>query len=106
MKKKNIPNDFPKGVELLRDPMLNKGTAFTQKERESLGLLGFLPSRVNSIESQVERVMDSIRRKSTDLEKYVYLTALQDRNKTLFYRVLIDHLDLRIQPAQFHRPLS
>lgn len=93
MKKKNIPNDFPKGVELLRDPMLNKGTAFTQEERESLGLLGFLPSRVNSIESQVERAMDSIRRKSTDLEKYVYLTALQDRNKTLFYRVLTDHLE-------------
>ena len=80
------------GADLLREPMLNKGTAFSKKERESLGLLGLLPTRVNSLENQVQRVMDSIRRKSSDLEKYVYLTALQDRNKTLFYRVLMDHL--------------
>ncbi|HNV85331.1 MAG TPA: NAD-dependent malic enzyme [Candidatus Omnitrophota bacterium] len=82
-----------KGVELLRDPVLNKGTAFTQKEREALDLQGFLPSRVNSIENQVRRVIDNIRRKSTALEKYVYLTALHDRNKTLFYRVLVDSLE-------------
>mgnify|MGYP001325925756 CR=1 FL=1 len=88
MKKNNS-----KGVELLRDPMLNRGTAFNQKERELLGLLGFLPARVNSMENQVKRVMGNIRSKGTALEKYVYLTALNDRNKTLFYRVLIDHLE-------------
>ncbi|HOW58593.1 MAG TPA: NAD-dependent malic enzyme [Candidatus Omnitrophota bacterium] len=93
MKKKTIKKIYPKGVDLLRDPLLNKGTAFTQKEREALGLLGFLPARVNSMKNQVMRVMDNIRGKSTALEKYVYLTALHDRNKTLFYRVLIDHLE-------------
>ncbi|MDD5217951.1 MAG: NAD-dependent malic enzyme [Candidatus Omnitrophica bacterium] len=93
MKKIYVRKKCPKGVKLLRDPMLNKGTAFDQKERETLGLLGFLPSRVNSMENQVMRVIDNLRRKSTDLERYVYLTALHDRNKTLFYRVLIDYLE-------------
>jgi len=91
MKKKK--KAFPRGVALLRDPMLNRGTAFTQKERETFGLLGLLPTRVNSMENQVQRVMENIRRKGTDLEKYVYLTALQERNTTLFYRVLTNHLE-------------
>jgi malate dehydrogenase (oxaloacetate-decarboxylating)(NADP+) len=89
---KKTKKTFPRGVALLRNPMLNKGTAFTQKEREEFGLLGLLPTRVNSMENQVQRVMENIRRKGTDLEKYVYLTALQERNATLFYRVLMDHL--------------
>ncbi len=89
---KSSRKKIPRGADLLREPMLNKGTAFTKKEREALGLSGLLPTRVNSMENQVQRAMDSIRRKSSDLEKYVYLTALQDRNKTLFYRVLMDHL--------------
>lgn len=92
MKHKNMSKDLPKGVDLLRDPLLNRGTAFTQEERESLGLLGLLPFRVNSIESQVTRAIESIRKKCTDLEKYVYLTSLQERNKTLFYRLLLEHL--------------
>ncbi|MFA5168215.1 MAG: NAD-dependent malic enzyme [Candidatus Omnitrophota bacterium] len=92
MKKKKIENNFPKGVELLRDPMLNKGTAFTLEEREAFGLLGLLPVRVDSLEDQAQRAMDNVRRKSSDLEKYIYLTGLQERNKTLFYRILIDHL--------------
>ena len=83
---------FPHGARMLHDPMLNKGTGFPQKEREAFGLLGLLPTRVNALESQAERAMNNIRRKSSDLEKYVYLTSLQDRNKTLFYRVLVDHL--------------
>jgi malate dehydrogenase (oxaloacetate-decarboxylating)(NADP+) len=91
MKKKK--KAFPRGVTLLHSPMLNKGTAFTRKEREEFGLLGLLPTRVNTMENQVQRVMENIRRKSTALEKYVYLTALQERNATLFYRVLVDHLD-------------
>ena len=92
MKKKNIISEIPKGVELLRDPLLNKGTAFTQAEREALGLAGLLPARVDSLEDQVERAMSNVRAKSSDLEKYIYLTGLQERNKTLFYRLLIDHL--------------
>ncbi len=92
MKKKNIMSELPKGVELLRDPLLNKGTAFTQAEREALGLAGLLPARVDSLEDQVERAMSNVRAKSSDLEKYIYLTGLQERNKTLFYRLLIDHL--------------
>ena len=90
--KKSLKKKMLQGADLLREPMLNKGTAFTKKEREALGLLGLLPPRVNSQKNQVERAIDSIRRKSSPLEKYVYLTALQDRNKTLFYRVLMDHL--------------
>jgi malate dehydrogenase (oxaloacetate-decarboxylating)(NADP+) len=89
---KKTKKAFPRGVALLRNPMLNKGTAFTQKEREESGLLGLLPTRVNSMGNQVQRVMENIRRKGTDLEKYVYLTALQERNTTLFYRVLMDYL--------------
>ena len=90
--KKKSENDFMKGMELLRDPMRNKGTAFTQAEREALGLLGLLPSRVDSMENQVKRALESVRRKSSDLEKYIYLTALQECNKTLFYRLLIDYM--------------
>jgi len=90
--KKKVQNDFPKGIDLLRDPMLNKGTAFTRAEREALGLSGLLPVRVDSLEDQVQRVMSNVRAKSSDLEKYIYLTGLQENNKTLFYRTLIDHL--------------
>jgi malate dehydrogenase (oxaloacetate-decarboxylating)(NADP+) len=92
MKKKINTKQRLRGANLLREPLLNKGTAFSKKEREALGLLGLLPTRVNSLENQVRRATESIRRKSSDLEKYVYLTSLQDRNKTLFYRVLMDHL--------------
>jgi malate dehydrogenase (oxaloacetate-decarboxylating)(NADP+) len=92
MKTKKAGNDFPQGVELLRDSMLNKGTAFTEAEREALGLVGLLPVRVNSLADQVHRVMDNVRRKSSDLEKYIYLTGIHERNKTLFFRVLMDHM--------------
>jgi malate dehydrogenase (oxaloacetate-decarboxylating)(NADP+) len=85
--------DFPRGVRLLHDPERNKGTAFTESERDLLGLRGLLPPRVLSQELQVERVMRKLRAKSTDLERYISLTALQDRNETLFYRVVSDHLE-------------
>jgi malate dehydrogenase (oxaloacetate-decarboxylating)(NADP+) len=84
--------DFPRGVRLLHDPERNKGTAFTEAEREVLGLRGLLPPRVLSQELQAERVIRKLRAKSTDLERYITLTALQDRNEMLFYRVVIDHL--------------
>ena len=82
-----------KGATLLQDPMLNKGTAFTEAERDALGLRGLLPPRVLTQEQQVERVLENFRRKPTPLDKYINLTALHDRNETLFYRVLIDHPD-------------
>jgi malate dehydrogenase (oxaloacetate-decarboxylating)(NADP+) len=88
-----IQNVFPKGGDLLCDSMLNKGSAFTDKEREKLGLVGLLPPRVNSLENQVMRVIENLRVKTSPLEKYIYLTSLQDRNKTLFYRVLLDYLE-------------
>ena len=92
MKNKETKQTFPKGAELLRDSLLNKGTAFTQAEREALGLVGLLPPRVSILEDQVSRAMSNFRQKTTDLEKYIYLTGIQERNKTLFYRVLVDHL--------------
>ena len=84
--------DFYRGVKLLHDPIRNKGTAFTEEERDRLGLRGLLPPKVNSQDEQVMRVLDNLHRKSTDLERYIYLVALQDRNETLFYRVVTDHL--------------
>lgn len=80
------------GVDLLRDPALNKGTAFTQAERDHFGLRGLLPPRVFTIEQQSTRVLENIRRKTTPLEKYIFLISLQERNQTLFYRVVLDHI--------------
>ncbi|HOW67907.1 MAG TPA: NAD-dependent malic enzyme [Candidatus Paceibacterota bacterium] len=85
--------DYPKGVSILHDPMLNKGTAFTEAERDALNLRGLLPPHIHTQDEQVLRVMTNFRKKPSDLEKYVQLVALQDRNETLFYRVVMDHLD-------------
>ncbi|MGB5620204.1 MAG: NAD-dependent malic enzyme, partial [Desulfobacterales bacterium] len=79
-------------MNYLHDPALNKGNAFTEEERDKLGLRGLLPPGVNTMEEQVLRVMGNYNRKTSDLEKYIFLVALQDRNQTLFYRVLTDHL--------------
>ena len=88
---------FPRGVELLRDPLLNKGTAFTEQERDALGLRGLLPAHVLSMEEQAERMLTNLRRLPNDLEKYVALNALHDRNEALFFRVVCDNID-EIQP--------
>ena len=82
-----------RGVKLLHDPARNKGTAFTEAERDALGLRGLLPPRAQSQAQQVVRVLENLRCKPTNLEKYVFLTSLQDRNETLFYRVLEDNLE-------------
>jgi malate dehydrogenase (oxaloacetate-decarboxylating)(NADP+) len=82
-----------RGADVLHDPLLNKGTAFTEAERDAFGLRGLLPPHVNTQAEQVQRVLESFRRKPTDLEKYIYLVSLQERNETLFYRVVMDHLD-------------
>ncbi len=84
---------LPRGTAILQDPLLNKGTAFTARERLALGLTGLLPPHVHTMDEQVARVMDNYRRKTSNLERYIHLMALQDRNETLFYRVLCDHLE-------------
>jgi malate dehydrogenase (oxaloacetate-decarboxylating)(NADP+) len=81
------------GVDWLHDPLRNKGTAFTTAERDALGLRGLLPPGVLSLERQVERALDNFRKQAGPLEKYVYMMALEDRNETLFYRVVLDHLE-------------
>ncbi len=82
-----------RGMDLLQAPILNKGTAFTEAERDALGLRGLLPPRVSSQETQVMRVLENLQRKSTDIEKYIYLLSLQDRHEGLFYRVVMDNLE-------------
>ena len=84
---------FPKGIELLHNPLLNKGTAFTVSERKKLQLEGLLPPFVMSQEEQKIKVLSSVRVQTTDLDKYIYLTSLQDRNEALFYRLVIDEIE-------------
>src|ERR1700724_4633059 len=93
----STPAYSPHGLALLRDPLLNKGTAFTEEEREALGLRGFLPAAVMSMQAQVERILTNLRTLPSDLEKYVALNSLHDRNEALFFRVVCDNID-EIQP--------
>jgi malate dehydrogenase (oxaloacetate-decarboxylating)(NADP+) len=81
------------GIDLLHDPVLNKGTAFSEEERDALGLRGLLPPHVHTPEEQVMRVMENFHREPTNLEKYIQMIALQDRNETLFYRVVMEHIE-------------
>lgn len=81
------------GVDLLHDPILNKGTAFSEAEREAFCLRGLLPPRIMTQEQQMARIMENYNRKSSPLEKYIFMVSLQDRNETLFYRTVIDHLE-------------
>ncbi|HEX4409758.1 MAG TPA: NAD-dependent malic enzyme, partial [Xanthobacteraceae bacterium] len=89
--------DPPRGLALLRDPLLNRGTAFTEAERDELGLRGFLPAHVLSMEEQVARFLTNMRSLPNDLEKYIALNSLHDRNEALFFRVVCDNID-EIQP--------
>ena len=82
-----------RGNDLIRDPLLNKGTAFTPEERRALGLEGLLPSRVNSLDQQASRIEQQIDRYDEPLNKYIALADLQNRNEQLFYRVLTDNLE-------------
>ena len=84
---------LPTGLELMQNPALNKGTAFTDAEREVFGLRGMLPPRVLSLDQQVGKIIENCRRKPNDIEKYIQLMALQGRNETLFYRVLVDNIE-------------
>src|SRR4029453_18578971 len=85
--------DVPHGMDLLNRPRLNKGTAFTEDERSTLGLHGLLPPQVETLEQQVVRAYKAYQRKDDDLERHIYLRALQDTNEVLFYRLLLDHVE-------------
>jgi malate dehydrogenase (oxaloacetate-decarboxylating) len=80
------------GQLLLDNPLLNKGSAFSENERREFGLLGLLPLHSSTVVEQLARTYENYRCKETDLERYVFLTALQDRNETLFYRLLLEHI--------------
>ncbi len=80
------------GSALLDNPIFNKGTAFPEDERRELGLLGLLPFHCSSVDEQLSRTYENYKAKDTDLERYVFLTALQDRNETLFYRLVLEHI--------------
>jgi malate dehydrogenase (oxaloacetate-decarboxylating) len=84
---------FPRGMDLLNRHGLNKGTAFTEEERSKLGLLGLLPPHVESLDGQVVRAYEAYKRKDDELERHIYLRALQDTNEVLFYRLLLDHIE-------------
>jgi len=83
------------GIELLRDPSLNKSTAFTEAERQALGIVGLVPDVTESIETQLTRVLLQLKEKATDLDRFIYLMNLLDTNETLFYRTLMS------DPARF-----
>jgi malate dehydrogenase (oxaloacetate-decarboxylating)(NADP+) len=84
-----------RGISLLRDPRLNKSTAFSEAEREELGLVGLVPEGMDNEETQIQRVLLQLGQKPTNLEKYIFLSQLQDMDETLFYRLLMSN------PAQF-----
>src|SRR3990172_1976432 len=86
--------EVPFAGEILTNlPLFNKGTAFTERERDLLRLRGLVPPRVFTMEQQIPRIMNGLRPQRTDIDKHVYLISLMDRNETLFYRVVLDHIE-------------
>ena len=92
--------EMPTGLALLHDPLYNKGTAFTEAERDALDLRGLLPAHVHTQEEQAVRVLNNLRKIADPLEKFVALNALHDRNESLFFRVLCDNID-EMQPLVY-----
>ncbi len=82
-----------RGMALLHDPSCNRGTAFSESERDLLGLRGLLPPNVSTQEEQIQRVLENLRRLTNDLDRYRDLAALLNRNEALFFRVVMDHPD-------------
>lgn len=80
------------GRELIDCPMFNKSSSFTEEERHELGLLGLLPPHISTVEEQLERTYENYKRKDSDIERYIFLTSLQERNETLFYMLLNEHI--------------
>ena len=93
MANKNKKNHKLRGTDLIHDPLYNKGTVFSKAERDQLGLAGLLPPRILSLEEQKKKIFEVFSKKPSNLEKYIYMIALQDRNETLFYRVVIDYIE-------------
>ena len=91
----STPEDLSRGVALLGDPVATHGTAFTVEERRQHGLEGLLPHAVETLVRQAERVRQQLDRRLTDLDRYIYLIELADRNETLFYYVVMS------DPARF-----
>lgn len=91
------PVPHPRGVDVLNTPRLNQGTGFSPAHRQAFGLDGLLPPYVASLDLQVQRSLRNFERKPHDLDRYIFLNGLQDRNETLFYRLVIDNLE-RMMP--------
>ena len=85
--------DTPRGTNLLDTPLLNKGTAFSAEERTELSLNGLLPPQAETLDEQARRAYEAFQRKPDDLERHIYLRALQDTNEVLFYKLLLDHIE-------------
>src|SRR6202051_2440944 len=85
----NMTRTTKRGIELLHDPSLNKSTAFSEKEKQALGLVGLVPDVTETQELQLQRVLLQLSKKDTDLERYIYLNNLLDHNETLFYRTVM-----------------
>ena len=92
MNEKAIPISFT-DFDLINNPLLNKGTAFSEKEREEFMLHGLLPPQVASMDEQRMRAYNAFKNRGTPLEKYINLRSLQDSNETLFYNLLIHHIE-------------
>jgi len=82
-----------KGRDLLFNYEINKGTAFSHRERNELDLAGLIPPQVSTLKQQLDRTYENFSSKTTNIEKFIYLTALQDRNETLYYRLLLEHIE-------------
>jgi malate dehydrogenase (oxaloacetate-decarboxylating) len=80
-------------MDLLDTPLLNKGTAFSMEERDKFGLHGLLPPHIEELTEQVLRAYEAYQRENNDLDRHIYLRALQDTNEVLFYRLLLDHIE-------------
>ena len=90
--KMNVPAGL-RGMDLLDTPVWNKGTAFDGRERVALGLRGLLPPQVETLQEQLVRVYEAYKAKDTDLGRHIYLRQLQDSNETLFYRLMLEHIE-------------
>src|SRR6267378_5838882 len=91
----NMASSTKRGIELLQDPSLNKSSAFTEAEKQALGLVGLVPDVTETQEQQLQRVMMQLSKKDTDLERYIYLMNLLDHDETLFYATVMS------DPARF-----